>query len=1227
MIVSTAERVKTAFAARSPDEVLRARASVLLGVSEAAETALAGLDIRSVFDLAASRVFAAATRLLAAERDPGSIEARLNAVAADIVDAPADVRATDLARQSIAILRKIGPAHAADVAAALNAPTVRDLALWPPYLAARDILADAFFPERLSDFDLQAPADLLPQAGQYPTERVFYKKLLIDAAPPDTQGLAALEQSDAIDIVPELLTPTGFQRLATGALLTFSQSWYAQGLTLGQLLHSTSLAPGESTRIAMIDWSRRTRAATTEEISEAEQLANTADHTRALSEVTSATATEFQSGSSQSSATSTTKQSGGGFGLDLGPLGLGGSSSKSTTTTEAMSSSSSFGTRDLAGQFAQAINDRSQQHASAVRNRRASIVREVSQEEHEAISTRVVTNYNHMHALTVQYYEVVQAYRVTAQLERADRCLFVPLKLVSFRDAATVERLRPILAEAALTATAFRQLTSEYGVVEVIAQTPRITPGSIIVKNIERETAGEGGTPGRPAVEAGGATDLSRALPERTVGAERQSAVPYDRGPADASTAILAVKGWNLDQVNHLGWLTGRVPLRPDSDSVFVPDDATLLSVGLRAGQAGRFQIRRRDNSEVQAQESSATSFVLANPVPFAALQSIAIQNAADQEVKTSLVLSVGVRGSVVPLDVPIQLRPRPADRAAQEVVHFGNVRASGELVQHLEANRLHYSRAVFQTLDQAAIAGLLARFTYRALPLTQVVDPQPVAVTANFLVFRMNVPLDGEVDDQRFAEEQREWRRFLAARGLLRPAPKTEVVPLPSGGVFAEAVLGRFNSAEKIDLKRFWNWQDSPIPISAPEIAPVAAGSRAQTENLLPGQLGVPIVNLQSPTVLPGAAGVNPILSALQNGGMFRDMSGLAQTVGLAQSAAQVSGAGAIAAGDQAARNLFTVMDQHTQRLGIAADMLGSMMGGGAQSGGAGSETPAGRNTPTERGGQLAAAEDIDAKGSASAGGAAATATPGSTQQPASLQQQTLDQQSGTDAINAAEQVVDAATRPGPSTPPRRPIKKTSGGAAPTPGGGGVHGIPMDPASGTDDGSAASPGRYFFITIVLDDTSGIRLKGGASVRILDATKSTVVFEGSAGPEEPIRGGFVATGVTLHAEIRASARPSGPVLTGVQRIVLPPPGSGVLPDVFLTLRVNPVVQRISVKIPFATGTLFQPDTDAFAQMLRDRGITDDRLAADPVFELDMTSGYAVRVVYFTGMLIIKQIID
>jgi hypothetical protein len=390
---------------------------------------------------------------------------------------------------------------------------------------------------------------------------------------------------------------------------------------------------------------------------------------------------------------------------------------------------------------------------------------------------------------------------------------------------------------------------------------------------------------------------------------------------------------------------------------VFVSDDALVLGFALRDGQAGRFSVRRRDGGEVAAEHSSPSAVAFRDPISIRDLQAIAIQTAGDLELKTSLVLQLNVAGTVFPLDVPIALRPMSA---LQDAVKFGGVAAARELVDHLEANRFHYSQAVYRALDATAIAAALALFTYRGLPLAQVVDPQPVAVSANFLVFRVSVSATGRSEDARWAAEETAWREWLARHGLERPVPKTEIIPLPSGGVFAEAVLGRYNAAEKIDLQRFWNWQDSPIPLTAPDIAPLQAGSRAQPEDLQPGQLSPPVVNIQAPAALPDPAGVAAILAAIQNGTMFRDMSGLAQTAALAQAALLASAQGATAAGQQAGQNMKTVVDAQTERMRIAAQLATAMLGPGA--GGRGTGAP-GRGTVSERGGELNVAEDIDAR------------------------------------------------------------------------------------------------------------------------------------------------------------------------------------------------------------------------------------------------------------------------
>ena len=54
-----------------------------------------------------------------------------------------------------------------------------------------------------------------------------------------------------------------------------------------------------------------------------------------------------------------------------------------------------------------------------------------------------------MHALSIQYYEVVQLYQTTVRLEKCERCLFIPMKAITFNERA-ITRFRSILFDAAL---------------------------------------------------------------------------------------------------------------------------------------------------------------------------------------------------------------------------------------------------------------------------------------------------------------------------------------------------------------------------------------------------------------------------------------------------------------------------------------------------------------------------------------------------------------------------------------------------------------------------------------------------------------------------------------------------------------------------------------------------------------------------------------------------------
>ena len=154
-------------------------------------------------------------------------------------------------------------------------------------------------------------------------------------------------------------------------LLTFNQSWFMQGVTLGHLLHSMALAAGESTRIAVVDWSRKTSAGQTEQIGETEDLSQDTSRNRSISEVTEAVAREAQEGFSKTSGSSTTKQAGASAGISIGPFGGGVSGSVAKTNTSAESYATSSGSREVGASMLQNVNDRTHQQAHAARTRRA----------------------------------------------------------------------------------------------------------------------------------------------------------------------------------------------------------------------------------------------------------------------------------------------------------------------------------------------------------------------------------------------------------------------------------------------------------------------------------------------------------------------------------------------------------------------------------------------------------------------------------------------------------------------------------------------------------------------------------------------------------------------------------------------------------------------------------------------------------------------------------------
>lgn len=920
--------VRQQYVSDTPVQLLARPAGALLSVPAAAVTLLETIGIRTVFDLATSMLFGTARAI--SDAASGVQAMGLMAVPRDMIDADvAGLTYDELAEQPLTALRIVGPQRGQEMATAFGTVTVRELAAWPPYRAARRILNDAYGLSPGVVDDPERPAELVPVARQYATERVQYDVLVLDHVlepvdederprPPltmvpnwnngggrfgnDLDDVLLFEKSfdirnaGGIDVA-DIVAATLMAQPAVGAILTYRQSWFQQGLALGQLLHSLALAPGESTRIALVDWTRRVRASSDEVTEQLEALSASTERNRSISEVTSAVAREAQQGFSEISSSATAEQSAqtagsAGIGVakpgilgalkeavfgsdrsDVGVRSSGTSSATSTNTGWASSRASSSGERTLTGEMMQNVADRTQQAANSTRNRRATAVTESSQSESEKLSTRVVTNYNHMHALSVLYFEVVQVYRVVLEVARATPALFLPMKLVTFNETV-IRRYRSVIAAAGLT--------------------PDVRSLAVV-------------RAGQLAIEA-----PRRLLWNRAFLTEVSKTLGLQVGnPADA-VINLPLSELKLFQVGS-------------SDQAFF-DNFSGVAVTMANGARSIIPIidRKEAHSAWTGQYGAGLPQVDAREIARIDL----IQKKGEFEGVIELILSFdgrqpdGKKWSYV-LDVPvmavgvsIECRKEKVTPAFVMAPAIGN----SDLIAHLEENALHYSSAIWRSLDAAAITTLLGTYKLGGQRLIEVIDPVPAAVSGNYLVFRFYGDLGTDA-----------WEALKEKLGE-DATPREDMVPLPSGGVFAEAVLGRSNAAEKLDITRFWNWQDSPIPILPPEISPLSAGGKANDKTPQTGALEGSIVNIVNPPSLPDPAGLGPLYSAVANGGMFRDMSGLAQTSALVGAALQAAQAGAANATGAAGEAQRVAAQQLTEVLKIAAQVaLAAMTGGGS--------------------------------------------------------------------------------------------------------------------------------------------------------------------------------------------------------------------------------------------------------------------------------------------------------
>lgn len=219
--------------------------------------------------------------------------------------------------------------------------------------------------------------------------------------------------------------------LGIGYVLNMHQAWVPDGFSLGNLLYSLVLAPGEEQRIIVREhkesYTVDDRASAIDTINDSYQNSQQDNETAAFSNAVDRYS-NAHTDSNYYSSTSSKGSSGLGFFFGIGVSSSASSINKGSSASNAYQSDTYDEVSSAAQNFQSSIKTESDRIAMA---KRASISI-ASSDETESVSSKIIANHNHSHVMTVQYWEVMRRYKMETCIEGVELVLFVPLKLINF---------------------------------------------------------------------------------------------------------------------------------------------------------------------------------------------------------------------------------------------------------------------------------------------------------------------------------------------------------------------------------------------------------------------------------------------------------------------------------------------------------------------------------------------------------------------------------------------------------------------------------------------------------------------------------------------------------------------------------------------------------------------------------------------------------------------------
>jgi hypothetical protein len=697
------------------------------------------------------------------------------------------------------------------------------------------------------------------------------------------------------------ITPAGFGSdaatvpiagtLGLGYIVHMAQTWTPKALALGDLVYSLPLAPGEQQRIAITD--RRATSTVSEserlDVQEAQSFRERDDaSTRATFE--SGMSQQASGGSSFSTeAHSSSWGAAGGIGFALGPVVIGGGAAGGGGSSDSSGQTNNWmqGVSNYASNAAQASHSSVERAANSNRSLQRLSVRLASASERTEVVTKVIANHNRTRALTMQYWEVLRIFDVRSAVEGVTLVCFVPLDPVRFLPAneptvlanaaidrgGVLRRYQQLLNYASiLRRSVERPYRKGLAVLEEFAADPRATVQSPTDSAADMVNVSLTGTflpydDVKVTLLASGGRRLG-PYPVPTSGI---AGIPDGSDPTTALASEAEVVAALRERRNGASATISRSIMLPEwlprTDVVGI--ELTRQFRGIQrhfpssiASEASRLSQSGVTLEGIFGSLSTAPTVIPPRDVWFGPDRlEREVGGPHLDTVKAAIVEpSTGGTGPTL-LDealggaefTPAPL-PFPATMLPPELAYTALLEIEKTL-QHVMANTVTYSKAVWMSLTAEERVMLLEGYTIgvaggvedetQDIPLLACVANQLLGFYGNSMVLPFMIPAElvakrKPVDGVPFttASVQEALARYHTA-GF---SPPTSTIALPTQGVLGEAVLGSQPSAEKIDLTRFWNWQDSPMD-EAPDITGVT----------VPG--GSLTAGLQAPNTLTGVS------------------------------------------------------------------------------------------------------------------------------------------------------------------------------------------------------------------------------------------------------------------------------------------------------------------------------------------------------------------------------------